>query len=355
MKPDDRNGLLPTAERPFRVLIIAGSNRRQYNCPGVDSKARALMLRMAERMPTKWEVDYEDLGNVYGRAHILSCNACVSTSMALCVWPCNCYAKANDKEPDLMWDMDLYSRLDLADAWAIIGPINWYGPSSNLKAMFDRLVCMNGGNPREELIDHKNPEQAMALERSPDWSELSVNHLEGRTAGFFCYGDEGGDELDEDGRPRKLRHKEWFDVTAEPFANERDAYASLVWQCRYSGIEVPDPLWAHCTTGKDKPYADNQAEHMVGDTPFMTTYDAWTDEFTRFVASKGKVEPGQWRAFGYEAPGHRWAGAKLKWRGLRMSMGQSPAGSSPAEQERLGLNDDATLHTTRSEGEKLRE
>jgi len=102
MKPDDRNGLLPTAERPFRVLIIAGSNRRQYNCPGVDSKARALMLRMAERMPTEWEVDYEDLGNVYGRAHILSCNACVSTSMALCVWPCNCYAKANDKEPDLM-------------------------------------------------------------------------------------------------------------------------------------------------------------------------------------------------------------------------------------------------------------
>ena len=26
--------------------------------------------------------------------------------------------------------------------------------------MFDRLVCMNGGNPREELIEHKNPELA---------------------------------------------------------------------------------------------------------------------------------------------------------------------------------------------------
>ena len=51
MKPDDSNGQRPTAERPFRVLIIAGSNRRQYNCPGVDSKARTLMLRMAERLP----------------------------------------------------------------------------------------------------------------------------------------------------------------------------------------------------------------------------------------------------------------------------------------------------------------
>ena len=97
------------------------------------------MLRMADRLPQQWEIDYEDLGNVYGRARIQSCNACVSTSMALCVWPCNCYEKNNKTEPDLMWDLDVYARLDLADAWAIIGPVNWYGPTSNLKLMFDRL------------------------------------------------------------------------------------------------------------------------------------------------------------------------------------------------------------------------
>lgn len=51
MKPDDDNGKLPASERPFRILILAGSNRRQYNCPGVDSKARAFMLRMAELLP----------------------------------------------------------------------------------------------------------------------------------------------------------------------------------------------------------------------------------------------------------------------------------------------------------------
>lgn len=94
---------------------------------------------------------------------------------------------------------------------------------------------------------------------------------------------------------------------------------------------------------------------MVRDTPFMTAFDRWTDQLTRFVASKGKVEPGQWLAIGYEAPGHRWAGEKLKWSGLRIGMGHPPAGASPAEQERLGLNDDATLHTTRTEGEKFRE
>ncbi|HEX2269937.1 MAG TPA: hypothetical protein VHH35_10395, partial [Pyrinomonadaceae bacterium] len=121
MKPNDDNGKLPTAQRPYRVLIISGSDRRQYNCPGVDSKSRTLMLRMAERLPQQWEIDYEDLGNVFSREHIQSCNACVSTSMALCVWPCNCYEKDSRWEPDLMWNLDLYSRLDLADAWAIIG------------------------------------------------------------------------------------------------------------------------------------------------------------------------------------------------------------------------------------------
>jgi hypothetical protein len=42
MKPNDDNGKLPTSKRPFRVLIISGSDRRQHNCPGVDSKGDAL-------------------------------------------------------------------------------------------------------------------------------------------------------------------------------------------------------------------------------------------------------------------------------------------------------------------------
>jgi hypothetical protein len=355
MKPHDANARLPATVRPFRVLVVAASNRRQYNCPGVDSKARALMLRMAERLPQEWEIDYEDLGNVYGRARIQSCNACVSTAMALCVWPCNCYEPGNKDEPDLLWDLDLYARLDLADAWAFIGPVNWYGPSSNLKLLFDRLVCMNGGNPREDLIDHKDPELAMQLEHSPEWHGLSRNHLEGRTAAFFCYSDAGADEMDASGRPAKLRHKAWFDPDDEPFGNERDAYRPLVWQCRYSGIEVPDALWSHALTGEGVPYSDNQAEDMIREEAFMAAFDGWTTRFAGFVAGKGKVEPGEYRAYGYEAPGHRLADAKLKLREMRLKMGLPPAGSSPAAQQRLGLNRDATLSPKKGEGEKLRE
>jgi hypothetical protein len=345
---------LPPAERPFRVLIFAGSDRRQYNCPGVDSKARALMLRMAGALPQDWEVDYEDLGNVYARSKIQSCNACVSTSMALCCWPCNCYAKGDRAEPDFMWDADLYARLDLADAWAIIGPINWFGPTSNLKLMFDRLVCASGGNPREDLIDHKDPEKAMALERSPQWRALSLNHLEGRTAAFFCYGDEGANEVDADGRPLALRHKDWYVPKRDELRDERESYGGLVRQCRYSGIEVPDSLWQHVSFGVGRPYADDQAEDMRREHDSVAAFDAWVAAFADFVRQKGKVPPNEYRAFGYKPPGHFAADMRLKWRDWRMRLGMPPEGSSPARQQREGLNDDETLHPARSEGERLR-
>jgi hypothetical protein len=306
------------------------------------------MLRMADRLPPSWEIDVEDLGNVYGRARIQSCNACVSTSMALCCWPCNCYERGDKTEPDLLWDLDLYARLDLADAWAIVGPINWFGPPSNLKLMFDRLVCMNGGNPREALIDHKDPEKAMALERSAQWEALSRNHLEGRTAAFFCYGDEGANEVAADGRPKVLSHKQWFDPNDWPADRDRDAFLPLVLQCRYSGIEVPEELWTAAHTGVGKPYADDQAEDMVRDSEFIAVFDAWGDRFAAFVHRKGKVEPGRYRAFGYEPPGHRIADLKLAWREVRMRLGHPARGSSPAVQAAEGLNRDATLRPKQS-------
>jgi hypothetical protein len=355
MKPNDENAKLPPEQRPYRVLIISGSQRRQYNCPGVDSKSRMLMLRMAARLPQEWEIDYEDLGNVYGRQRIQPCNACVSTSMALCVWPCNCYTKKNSKEPDLMWDMDLYARLDMADAWAIIGPINWYGPTTNLKAMFDRLVCMNGGNPDEKTIAHKDPEKAMALEHTPEWEEMSRNHLEGRSAGFFIYGDLGGDEIDASGRPKLLRHKDYFDPDKEPYENEREAYQGLVWQCRYGGVEVPDELWEYALFGKGRKYSETQSEHMVQDAGVMHQFDAWVDRFAAHVERKGKVPPGKYRAYGFEPPSHMLQEVKLGLRHFRMMIGLPPMGSSPDKQQDQGLNDDVLLRYRKSEGDRLRE
>jgi hypothetical protein len=221
--------------------------------------------------------------------------------------------------------------------------------------MFDRLVCMNGGNPREDLIAHKDPALAIRLEHAPEWEKLSQNHLEGRSAAFFCYGDGGGDELDESGRPKILRHPSYFDPAREPFVSMRDTFAPLVWQCRYSGIEVPDPLWRYVEFGRDKKYSDNQAEHMASEPDLLREFDEWTDAFADHVAKKGKVSPNEYRAFGYQAPPHLRADLKTKWRGLRMALGFPIPGTSPAVQQERGLNRDATISYKKSEGAKLRD
>jgi hypothetical protein len=163
-------------------------------------------------------------------------------------------------------------------------------PTSNFKLLFDRLVYMNGGNPRPDLIDKKSTVLAQVLERSPQWGELSKNHLEGRSAAFFCFGDRGAADLDADGRPKILTHKEWFDTKDEPYDNERDAYQSLVWQCRYSGVEVPDSLWSYAEIGVGKLYADDQADRLESEPAALAAFDAWTRRFEQHVESKGVVE-----------------------------------------------------------------
>lgn len=252
-----------------------------------------------------------------------------------------------------MWDLDLYSRLDYADAWAFIAPTNWYAPTSNLKLLFDRLVCANGGNPKEELVDHKNPEMAMKLDKTDTFKELSQNHLEGRTAAFFSYGDAGGDEIGDDGIPKLIRHKEYFNPKNEIFdSNTRDAYAPLVWQCRYGGIEVPDPLWVYAETGRGKKYSQNQAEDLQKDHSFLKKFDQWAEHFSDFVAEKGKVEPAIFSARDKNWPSHRLADAKLGIRTLKMMLAGGPEGSSPLAQDRLELNQDRTFKPKKSLNEK---
>jgi hypothetical protein len=85
-------------------------------------------------------------------------------------------------------------------------------------------------------------------------------------------------------------HKEWFDPKKEPYDNERDAYQSLVWQCRYSGVEVPDALWSYADIGVGKLYADAQADSLESEASALATFDEWTHRFAQHVEGKGTVE-----------------------------------------------------------------
>ncbi len=72
----------------------------------------------------------------------------------------------------------------------------------------------------------------------------------------------------------------------------------MVLQCRYSGIEVPDHLWAYKAFATDKKYSENQAEHLAVNYEVLAHFDKWVEDFAAFIKKKGKVTPGKYRAFG---------------------------------------------------------
>jgi multimeric flavodoxin WrbA len=172
-----------------RILAINGSSRNEHSCPGEMSKT----WRMAKHVEPcfvemGYEVDILDLSRVtseYGR-QIHPCKSCVSTSMALCHWPCSCYPNYSLGQTD-DWMNEIYPLWVAAHGIMIIMPVTPTG----LKAMIDRLVCADGGNPDPSSTHGKTAKEAKELELQ-GWPY--PKHLKGRHFGIVTHGDSVGAE-----------------------------------------------------------------------------------------------------------------------------------------------------------------
>jgi hypothetical protein len=157
-----------------------------------------------------------------------------------------------------MHDNDVYSRLLKADGFIVFTPINWYAPSNVVKSMFDRIVCANLTITKEQA-EHlygeeniKNSEKTRTAEKSGKYHHLLKNHLEGKVAAFFIHGDDGAADYRKYSKnspegtpemPPSLARNLNKSSHDEGSANDpRIAIRPILWQCRYSGIEVPDDL-----------------------------------------------------------------------------------------------------------------
>lgn len=177
-----------------RILIINGSMRSDQSCPGEMSKSWRLVTMARKVIEAKrgFDVDILDLSRLaseYGRV-IHPCKACVSTAMPLCHWPCSCYpnhaiGQVND------WMNEIYPMWVRAHGIMIVTPVNWYQAPAGLKAMIDRLVCADGGNPDPTSTHGKDPKAAKALELK-GWPY--PRHLAGRLFSVIVHGDASGTE-----------------------------------------------------------------------------------------------------------------------------------------------------------------
>jgi multimeric flavodoxin WrbA len=237
-------------------MLFQGSPRRKDNCPDQWGKTKLLADYIIENAPGDIEIDYCDL-SVSHETRIGPCKGCVSTANGFhCHYPCDCWS-ANAVDPlhkDYIHDADIYKRMEKAAGFLFLTPINWYSSSSQLKLFFDRLSCINltiTSQQAKDLGINKDAEKSAAAEQSGELHYLLKNHYEGKYAAFIIHGDAGGSDYYEfaknkkDYLPRlpesytdhmKKDHMAgWIDVP-------KNVVMNLVWQCRYSGIFVPEDL-----------------------------------------------------------------------------------------------------------------
>ena len=110
--------------------------------------------------------------------------------MALCHWPCSCYPNYALGQTD-DWMNEIYPLWVAAHGIMIVTPVNWYHAPTGLKAMIDRLVCADGGNPDPSSTHGKKPDEAKALELK-GWPY--PRHLAGRHFAVVVHGDAVGAE-----------------------------------------------------------------------------------------------------------------------------------------------------------------
>src|SRR5215207_3213855 len=176
-----------------RILIVNGSSRSEHTCPGEMSKSWR-MVKAAEPVfaGMGFAVDILDLSRVtseFGK-QIHPCKSCVSTSMALCHWPCSCYPNYSLGQVH-DWMNEIYPMWVEAHGIMVITPVNWYQAPGPLKAMIDRLVCADGGNPDPSSTHGKHADEAKALELA-GWPY--PRHLAGRLFSAVVHGDAAGTE-----------------------------------------------------------------------------------------------------------------------------------------------------------------
>jgi multimeric flavodoxin WrbA len=229
-----------------RVLIFQGSPRDPDTCPNMESKTH----KIVEHVISKWSpfIDMEviDLSVNHSKKPIIQpCKGCVSTAGGFhCHFACSCFHKGDDKRPDLLSELDVYNKLKECDAFVIFSPIHWHSLSSQVKTLFDRLVCINQTltvDDAKKLMGKgniKNSEITGKFARSGKYDGLLRNHLEGKVAAFYAQGDNGADDYEGKELPES-----YSDVLDDGFGrNPKSVVMPFVMQLKYSGVFVPDEL-----------------------------------------------------------------------------------------------------------------
>lgn len=243
-------------DKKWKVVIFQGSPRDPDTCSGMISKTHKIVDYVLEKWSPFIDFKVIDLSvNNSKKPNIQPCKGCVSTAGGYhCHFPCSCYYKGN-KQTDLLSELNVYELLQESDAFLIFSPIHWHSLTSQIKTLFDRLVCVNQTLTLEDARklmgeDIKNSKVTGSLSKSGKNDNMLRNHLEGKVSGFYAHGDDGADDYEGKELP-----KSYSDVFDDGFSNNpKNVVMPFVMQLKYSGVFVPDQLIEAFYTNKEINY-----------------------------------------------------------------------------------------------------
>ena len=246
-------------EGKINIVAFQGSPRTKQSCSGGDSKTSYLMNESIKKITDEAKITVVDLKVIDTDPQIRPCKGCIGTSNGFhCHYPCDCYDKG-DGTNDLMHEADIYKKLEKADGFVVFTPVHWYGPSSQVKALFDRLVCVNLTLTRDDAKkiygkDIKDPKKTIEAEQSGEYRDLLKNHYEGKVGAFFVHGDDGADDYVNRRMPLSMA-----DMKSSDCCSPKEAIMPIVSQCRYSGIFVPE----NCIEGNVFGYKEKYSQNNI--------------------------------------------------------------------------------------------
>lgn len=131
--------------RPITITVLHGSGRHAaLSCANEAStttmlceRGIELALQELKDQPTIWRYNLRELA-------LEPCNACYSTTSALCNFSCSCF-------PGDDISTQLYPVIMASDVLLMSTPVNQSTISSRLKIVLDRLISLDGGYFTEEL------------------------------------------------------------------------------------------------------------------------------------------------------------------------------------------------------------
>ena len=259
-------------DRKPKVVLFQGSPRDKDTCPGMESKTHSVIEYVIKKWSPFIDIKVIDLSiNLKKKPNIQPCKGCISTAGGYhCHFQCSCYFKGDEKKPDLLKELDVYTLLQECDAFLVFSPIHWHSLSSQIKTLFDRLVCVNQTltvDDAKKIMGEgntKNPDITGKFARSGKFDNMLRNHLEGKVCGFYAHGDDGADDYE-----NKQLPESYNDVLVDNFSiDPKSVVMPFVLQMKYSGVFVPDELIQAFYINKGVDYNTANKDFKRSEEPF---------------------------------------------------------------------------------------